>query len=102
MEMQLLCGYPDTPDKNPNHAMFRLPNGLKVRPIQICGGTPGKAATVTAFADVHLNFCDETDREEANPSILSTPEMDGGRCGCSRFAERYGSCCRLRSDGAHR
>ena len=87
MEMQLLCGYPDTPDKNPNHAMFRLPNGLKVRPIQICGGTPGKAATVTAFADVHLTFCAET---------------DGGRCGCSRFAERYGSCCRLRSDGAHR
>lgn len=74
MEMQLLCGYPDTPDKNLNHAMFRLPNGLKVRPIQICGGTPGKAATVTAFADVHLNFCDETDREEANPSILSTRE----------------------------
>ncbi len=70
----LLCGYDTTRDTDPHHAMYALANGLKVREVVIDSGTSGDAVNIVQFGDIHLNYCNEQDFEEANPAVMSTWE----------------------------
>ena len=70
----LLCGYETTEDTDPHHAMYELANGLKVREVVVDSGTPGEAVNIVQFSDIHLNYCNEQDFEEANPAVMSTWE----------------------------
>jgi len=68
-----LSGYEDTADKNPNHAMYALKNGIKVREVVIdTGKAHSQPVEIVHFADTHLNFINEKDLEEGEINTLST------------------------------
>ncbi len=70
----LLSGYPSTADTDPNHAMYKLTNGLTVREIEInySGSTTDDPVEIVHFADTHLNWINEQDLYNAVPSTIST------------------------------
>ena len=70
----LLSGYETTADKDPNHKMYKLANGLTVREVDInySGKTNEDPVEIVHFADVHLNWINEQDLYDAYPSTLST------------------------------
>ncbi len=69
----LLSGYPGLSDTNPNHAMYRLANGLNVREIIIDTGKAERdAVEIVMFADVHLNYINQKDMDLGEVRTLST------------------------------
>ncbi len=70
----LLSGYSSTEDKDPNHAMYKLANGLTVREIEInySGSETDDPVEIVHFADTHLNWINEEDLYKAVPSTIST------------------------------
>jgi len=70
----LLSGYSTTADKDPNHAMYALSNGFKVREVEInySGNATDDPVEIVHFADTHLNWINEQDLYEALPSTIST------------------------------
>ncbi|MBR5553725.1 MAG: metallophosphoesterase, partial [Clostridia bacterium] len=69
---QLLTGYPTTEDKDPNHAMYRLANGMKIREVEIDTGIGGDEIEIVHFADTHLNYINRMDMEIGETNTLST------------------------------
>ena len=49
-------------------------NGVVVRDLTIHTGKGGKTVTVIQLSDLHFNYCNERDFEEANPAVMSTYE----------------------------
>ncbi len=68
----LLSGYDTTEDTDPNHAMYELANGLKVREVVIDSGNEGEAVEIVHFADPHLNYINKKDIEIGDINTLST------------------------------
>lgn len=69
----LLCGYPTTADTDPNHAMYALQNGIKVREVTIDTGKGERdPVEIVHFADTHLNYINEKDLEIGDINTLST------------------------------
>ena len=69
----LLSGYPTTADTNPNHAMYSLANGIKIREVEITSGNAGgDPVEILHFADIHLNFINEKDIELGEVNTLAT------------------------------
>ncbi len=68
----LLSGYPTTEDTDPNHAMYQLANGFKVREVEIDSGTGGDAVEIVHFADTHLNYINQKDMDLGDVNTLST------------------------------
>ncbi len=71
---KLLSGYPTTTDTDPNHAMYALANGMKVREVEInySGNADDDSVEIVHFADTHLNWINEKDLYNAYPSTIST------------------------------
>ena len=69
----LLTGYEGLTDSNPNHAMYKLANGIKVREINIDSGKNLKEKIeIAAFSDSHLGHMNLKDIEEGDTNVLST------------------------------
>ena len=49
-------------------------NGVTVRDLKIKTKKGGEAVTIIQISDIHFNYCNEQDFEEANPAIMSTYE----------------------------
>ncbi len=93
----LLSGYPTTADTDPNHAMYQLSNGLKVRELEInySGNENDDPVEIVHFADTHLNWINEQDLYEAIPSTISTHRgrswnRDGASTAAITAALEYG------------
>ena len=69
---KLLSGYPTTADKDPNHAMYQMANGMKIREVVIDSGTGGDAVEIAHFADTHLNYINQKDMDLGDINTLST------------------------------
>ena len=68
----LLSGYPTTADTDPNHAMYQLSNGMKIREVEIDSGKGGDAVEIVHFADTHLNYINQKDMDLGEINTLST------------------------------
>lgn len=77
-EIKKISGFPETEDKDPNHKMYVIKNGYKLRDVVIdtgrrdANGNPLMPAEVLHFADVHLNWVNERDLAEADINTIST------------------------------
>ncbi len=69
---KLLSGYPSTSDTDPNHAMYQLTNGIKVREVEIDTGIGGDEVEIIHFADTHLNYINQKDMDLGEINTLST------------------------------
>lgn len=98
----LLAGYSSTDDKDPNHAMYRLTNGLIVREVNIDWKYSGSAGDdkdpleLVQVSDTHFNYCNDEDFFEANPAVMSTYQYrawnkDGASAVNSSRAVEYAS-----------
>lgn len=69
--------------QNLNTWIYELPNGIRMREVYIDSGKGGTPVEIMHLSDMHLNYMNERDKEEANPTLLSTYEhrtwgADGG------------------------
>lgn len=77
-EIQKISGFSDTEDKDPNHNMYIIKNGYKLRDVSIDSGrrdkngNPLMPVEILHFADVHLNYVNERDIKEADINTIST------------------------------
>lgn len=56
-----------------NHHIYESENGIYVRDIEIDAGI-GKEVTVGVVSDLHFNYCNQKDFDEANPVVMASYE----------------------------
>ena len=60
--------------QNLNTWIYELSNGIRMREVIIDSGKGGTPVEIMHLSDMHLNYMNERDMEEANPTLLSTYE----------------------------
>ena len=57
-----------------NTWIYELPNGIRMREVCIDSGKGGTHVEIVHLSDMHFNYMNEKDKEEANPTLFSTYE----------------------------
>lgn len=54
-----------------NHHIYEANDGIFVRDIEINAGI-GKEVTIGVVSDLHFNYCNQQDFDEANPVVMAS------------------------------